>query len=69
MNRRGIFVVEIIFANLFFLGVVSAIIGRPAHIVKRATEKCVSLGELSDICKSWVSSISEAERIEYIRDR
>ena len=68
MNKRGV-AVGVIFVYILGSMFVAAMLLRPKHIVRRANERCVSLGQSADVCKGIVDAMSQAERIEYIRDK
>lgn len=69
INRKGLLAVEIVFLSLFGCAIISAIIMRPAHIIKRANQKCQADGGDRIVCKDKVNSWTQEERIEYIRDK
>lgn len=66
MNRKGIMAVQAASLGLAVCMVIAAGALRPSHIVRRAEQKCAYLGGAD--CKTQVASMTQAERIEYIRD-
>lgn len=69
MNRKGIMVVEAVFAGLFFLAFVAAMFTRPQHVEKRYLEKCTAEGKAIETCQAEITPLSLDERIDYIRDK
>jgi hypothetical protein len=69
MNKRGMLPIVIAFWSFMGLMVVAAGVLRPSHIINRANEKCIATGQSAEVCKTLVDGMSQAERIEYIRDK